>query len=86
MAEQTCFTLGAWKHVVPVSTTAAMNGKPLEVESRGEEHVSGGSPDSSHRRTPAGRHRRPVRRGRRRSAPAGGALALWRFAVPVGGS
>jgi hypothetical protein len=36
MAEQTCFTLGAWTDAVPVSTTVMVNGEPLEVEGRGE--------------------------------------------------
>jgi hypothetical protein len=36
MAEQTCFTLGAWTQAVPTSTTVKLNGEPLEVESRGE--------------------------------------------------
>jgi organic hydroperoxide reductase OsmC/OhrA len=32
MAEQTCFTLGAWTQPVPTSTTVALNGQPLEAE------------------------------------------------------
>ena len=36
MAEQTCFTLGAWTKAVPTSTTVNLNGAPLETESRGE--------------------------------------------------
>ena len=36
MAEQTCFTLGAWTQAVPTSTTVDLNGAPLEVDSRGE--------------------------------------------------
>jgi hypothetical protein len=32
MAEQTCFTLGAWTQAVPTSTTVALNGRPLEAE------------------------------------------------------
>jgi hypothetical protein len=39
MAEQTCFTLGAWTQAVPTSTTVKLNGEPLEVESRGAEHA-----------------------------------------------
>ena len=35
MAEQTCFTLGAWTQAVPTSTTVDLNGAPLEIESRG---------------------------------------------------
>jgi hypothetical protein len=40
MAEQTCFTLGAWTQAVPASTSVKLNGQPLEVEGRGEEHAS----------------------------------------------
>jgi hypothetical protein len=40
MAEQTCFTLGAWTQAVPTSTTVKLNGEPLEIESRGEEQPS----------------------------------------------
>jgi hypothetical protein len=36
MAEQTCFTLGAWTQPVPMSTAVSLNGDPLEIESRGE--------------------------------------------------
>jgi hypothetical protein len=32
MAEQTCFTLGAWTQAVPTSTTVKLNGAPLDVE------------------------------------------------------
>ena len=31
MAEQTCFTLGAWTEAVPASTTVTLNGAPLEA-------------------------------------------------------
>jgi hypothetical protein len=36
MAEQTCFTLGAWTEAVPASTSVTLNGRPLEIESRRE--------------------------------------------------
>jgi hypothetical protein len=36
MAEQTCFTLGAWTRPVPSKVTATLNGEPLEVERRDE--------------------------------------------------
>ena len=36
MAEQTCFTLGAWTQAVPTSTTVNLNGDPLDVEGGGE--------------------------------------------------
>ena len=39
MAEQTCFTLGAWTQAVPTSTTVKLNVEPLEVDSRGAEHA-----------------------------------------------
>jgi hypothetical protein len=29
MAEQTCFTLGAWTRAVPTATTVTLNGRPL---------------------------------------------------------
>ena len=32
MAEQTCFTLGAWTQAVPTSTSVLLNGEPLDVE------------------------------------------------------
>jgi hypothetical protein len=35
MAEQTCFTLGAWTQTVPMTMSATLNGEPLEVEGRG---------------------------------------------------
>jgi organic hydroperoxide reductase OsmC/OhrA len=35
MAEQSCFTLGAWTQPVPTSVSATLNGEPLEVEGRG---------------------------------------------------
>ena len=35
MAEQTCFTLGAWTEAVPASTTVTLNGATLELEARG---------------------------------------------------
>jgi hypothetical protein len=41
MAEQTCFTLGAWTEAAPTSTTVMLNGEPLEVEGRGERHAHG---------------------------------------------
>ena len=31
MAEQTCFTLGAWTQSAPASTTVELNGAPLET-------------------------------------------------------
>jgi hypothetical protein len=31
MAEQTCFTLGAWTHAVPAKTTVTLNGELLEA-------------------------------------------------------
>jgi hypothetical protein len=35
MAEQTCFTLGAWTQPVPTSTTVTLNGEPLELDGPG---------------------------------------------------
>jgi hypothetical protein len=32
MGEQTCFTLQAWINPVPVTTTATLNGKPLQLD------------------------------------------------------
>ena len=35
MAEQTCFTLGAWTEAVPATTSVTLNGEPLEVDEGG---------------------------------------------------
>ena len=32
MAEQTCFTLGAWTRESPTTLTATLTGEPLEVD------------------------------------------------------
>ena len=36
MAEQTCFTLGAWTEAVPTSTTVTLNGEQLTIDGRSE--------------------------------------------------
>ena len=32
MAEQTCFTLGAWTEAVPATTSVMLKGEPLEID------------------------------------------------------
>jgi hypothetical protein len=36
MAEQTCFTLGAWTQKVPATTNVTLNGAPLDLGDDGK--------------------------------------------------